>query len=111
MDLRVLDNPRLPGRYLTEGPEWALLYSNFYALGLLRQQIHQPPKDMATGHVEPKGVIGGPIMLIKDSDIITHETDSGSGTIWKYARTVDSAKDGAAIHPGHKSEKHVYADL
>ena len=39
------------------------------------------------------------------------ETEFGSGTIWKYAQTVGSAKDGAVTHPGGKGEKQVYADI
>ena len=82
-------------------------------------------------------LVGGPIALVQDGDIISldaisgtltvalsdaelaerhkawaaRETDYGSGAIWKYAQTVGSALDGAVTHPGGKGEKHCYADL
>ena len=34
-----------------------------------------------------------------------------SGTIWKYAQSVGSSKDGAVTHPGGFKEKSCYADI
>ena len=89
------------------------------------------------GHVGPEAAVGGPIALIKDGDIITIDAETGvldldvseeelnkrrsewvapttnyqSGTLWKYAQTVGSAKTGAVTHPGGKKEVVCYADI
>ena len=94
-------------------------------------------RGFCVGHVGPEAAVGGPIALVRDGDIIEldatkgllaihvtdeelsrrkkdwkpREHDFGSGTIWKYAQTVGSAKDGAVTHPGGKGEKQVYADI
>ncbi len=91
-------------------------------------------RGLCIGHVCPEAAKGGPIGLIKDGDIITIDADKGtidvelsdaelearrknwkprensytSGTLWKYAQTVGSAKDGAVTHPGGKAEKMPY---
>jgi dihydroxy-acid dehydratase len=93
-------------------------------------------RGFCVGHVGPEAAVGGPIALLRDGDMITldairgvlsvaiddhelavrkqnwhkRETDFGSGAIWKYARTVGSARYGAVTHPGASNEKHVYAD-
>lgn len=89
------------------------------------------------GHVGPEAAEGGPIALIEDGDVISidaaagtldlcvaddilaarkaqwrpRETDFASGTLWKYAQTVGSARKGAVTHPGGKMEKGSYADI
>ena len=89
------------------------------------------------GHVGPEAALGGNIALINDGDIIEidaekgtidvvlsedelanrraawtpRETDYTSGTIWKYAQLVGSAREGAVTHPGGKKEKICYADI
>ena len=89
------------------------------------------------GHVGPEAAQGGPIGLLKDGDMISIDADEGrldvelseaeleerraswkprehdyqSGALWRYSRTVGSARDGAVVHPGASVEKHVYADL
>ncbi len=89
------------------------------------------------GHVGPEAAVGGPIGLIKDGDVITIDANTGqldvnvpeeefakrreswrprghdynSGCIWKFARTVGNAREGAVTHPGARAETHVYADL
>ena len=35
----------------------------------------------------------------------------GSGSIWKYAQTVGSARKGAVTHPGGGGEVSQYADI
>jgi dihydroxy-acid dehydratase len=91
-------------------------------------------RGLCIGHVCPEAAKGGPIGLIKDGDIITIDADKGtidvalseaefearrkdwkpkesgytSGTLWKYAQAVGSAKDGAVTHPGGKAEKLPY---
>jgi dihydroxy-acid dehydratase len=89
------------------------------------------------GHVGPEAAVGGPIGLLKDGDMITIDAVKGtidvqlsdaelatrkaawtprrhdyqSGTLWKYAQTVQDAEKGAVTHPGGKAETHVYADI
>jgi len=86
------------------------------------------------GHVSPEAAIGGMIALLQDGDKITidavkgeinvdlsdeevakrkaawkaRENDYQSGTLWKYAQTVGSARLGAVTHPGAKMEKVSY---
>lgn len=86
------------------------------------------------GHVSPEAATGGMIALLKDGDKITidaikgtidvdltteeitsrkaswqsRENDYQSGTLWKYAQTVGSARLGAVTHPGAKKEKISY---
>ena len=94
-------------------------------------------RGFCVGHVGPEAAVGGPIALVRDGDMIVldavngtldvevsdaelaarradwkpRKTDFGSGTIWKYARTVGSAKTGAVTHPGFAGETQVYADV
>jgi dihydroxy-acid dehydratase len=89
------------------------------------------------GHVAPEAAVGGPIGLLRDGDIIEIDADAGtlttqlsddeferrrrewrpretdyrSGTLWKYAQMVGSAKNGAVTHPGAAAETVTYADL
>ncbi len=86
------------------------------------------------GHVSPEAAVGGMIALLKDGDKITidaikgeinvdlsaeeiakrkaewqpRQNDYQSGTLWKYAQTVGSARLGAVTHPGAKKEKISY---
>jgi dihydroxy-acid dehydratase len=95
-------------------------------------------RGFCVGHVGPEAAVGGPIALLRDGDVIKIDaakgvlsvklsdrelkkrrkewqgprpTAYGSGAIWKYARLVGPAKDGAVTHPGKDGETHVYADL
>ncbi|ESQ77127.1 dihydroxy-acid dehydratase [Asticcacaulis sp. AC402] len=94
-------------------------------------------RGLCIGHVGPEAATGGPIALIQDGDIIDIDAEAGSlsirldettlaarrakwsprrhgfqsGTIWKYAQTVGSARHGAVTHPGAAAEDHVYADI
>jgi dihydroxy-acid dehydratase len=89
------------------------------------------------GHVGPEAAVGGPIALVRDGDIISLDADGGtldvglseaeierrraawkprgtafgSGYLWKYAREVGPARDGAVTHPGAAAEKACYADI
>ena len=94
-------------------------------------------RGLCVGHVGPEAQVGGPIALIQDGDIIAidaeagtielevdstilehrardwapHQTNYGSGAIWKFAECVGPAHKGAVTHPGQKGERHVYADI
>ncbi len=95
-------------------------------------------RGFCVGHVGPESAHGGPIGMLKDGDVITidavkgelsvdlsddelaerkaawpgpRETIYASGALWKFAKLVGSARQGACTHPGAKEEKHIYADL
>ena len=89
------------------------------------------------GHVGPEAAEGGPIALIEDGDVIRIDAAAGtidldvdaavlaerrlhwrprtndyqSGALWRYARNVGPACQGAITHPGAVAERHVYADI
>ena len=89
------------------------------------------------GHVGPEAAIGGPIALLKDGDVITIDSITGtldvqisddelnkrreaweapdnpykSGALWKFADQVGSARNGAVTHPGGKVEVECYANV
>ncbi len=89
------------------------------------------------GHIGPEAADGGPIALIEDGDMIAIDAEAGtielevneavlaerrkawkprghdynSGALWRYARNVGPAYQGAVTHPGAKAETHVYADI
>ncbi|QDC11178.1 dihydroxy-acid dehydratase [Oceanicola sp. D3] len=94
-------------------------------------------RGFCVGHVGPESAHGGPIALLQNGDVITidavngelsvdlsdevlaerkaawpgpRKTDYASGSLWKYAQLVGSAKYGAVTHPGAKVETHVYMD-
>ena len=48
MDVKTFDKSRLPSRHVTEGPARAPHRSYYYAMGLSREQIHQPFVGVAT---------------------------------------------------------------
>ncbi|ABC63474.1 dihydroxy-acid dehydratase [Erythrobacter litoralis] len=89
------------------------------------------------GHVGPEAADCGPIALVEDGDTISIDAVAGtieldvdaetlekrrqswtprandyqSGALWRYARNVGPAHEGAVTHPGAKSERHVFADI
>ena len=89
------------------------------------------------GHVGPEAAEGGPIALVQDGDTIRIDAQAGtidldvpedilaarraawqprpnnyqSGALWRFAKNVGPAYQGAVTHPGAKSETHVYADI
>jgi dihydroxy-acid dehydratase len=94
-------------------------------------------RGFCVGHVGPESAHGGPIALLKNGDVITinaitgelsvalsdeelaarkadwkgpRATDYASGSLWKYARLVGGARQGAVTHPGAAAETHVYMD-
>ena len=95
-------------------------------------------RGFCVGHVGPEAAHAGPIGLLQDGDVITIDAIKGdisvalsddelaarkdawdgprktiytSGSLWKYAQLVGSARYGAVTHPGAKDESHVYMDL
>jgi dihydroxy-acid dehydratase len=94
-------------------------------------------RGFCVGHVGPEAAVGGPIGLLRDSDIIEIDAEKGtlevkltkaelehragerkprseeftSGYLWKYAQQVGPARRGAVTHPGGAVEKECYADI
>jgi dihydroxy-acid dehydratase len=95
-------------------------------------------RGFCVGHVGPESAHGGPIALLQNGDVITIDATRGvisvalsdeelatrkaawkgarptnyaSGALWKYAKLVGGAKDGAVTHPGAEAETHIYMDL
>lgn len=94
-------------------------------------------RGFCVGHVSPEAAAGGVIALLQNGDKITidakngtidvdlssdeiakrkekwraRENDYQSGTLWKYAQTVGSARQGAVTHPGAKKEKISYDQI
>jgi dihydroxy-acid dehydratase len=94
-------------------------------------------RGLCVGHVGPEAVVGGPIALIEDGDLIEIDADAGtlilqvepdvlaarqalwrprphtaqSGAIWRYANTVGPAGKGAVTHSGVHGEDTCFADI
>jgi dihydroxy-acid dehydratase len=94
-------------------------------------------RGFCVGHVGPEAADGGPIALVADGDRIAidavagtldlripetvlaerrgrwqpRRTDYGSGALWRYARTVGPAYEGAVTHPGGAAETRAFADI
>jgi dihydroxy-acid dehydratase len=94
-------------------------------------------RGLCVGHVGPEAMEGGPIGLLRDGDIIAIDADAGtmdvelsdaelaarraawkpkapafgSGALWRYAKNVGPARDGAVTAPGAAAEVRCYADI
>jgi len=94
-------------------------------------------RGFCVGHVGPEAVVGGPIALLRDGDMIALDAENGtldveldaaelkkrakawqarpsqfkSGALWKYANEVGPARTGAVTHPGSSVEVACYADV
>jgi dihydroxy-acid dehydratase len=94
-------------------------------------------RGLCVGHIGPEAADAGPIGLLKDGDIIVIDAEKGtldvevsdeelarrkavwtakpaafgSGALWRYARNVGPARDGAVTNPGAREEVRTYADI
>ncbi|HTW34878.1 MAG TPA: dihydroxy-acid dehydratase [Rhizomicrobium sp.] len=94
-------------------------------------------RGLCVGHVGPEAMDGGPIGLLKNGDIIVIDAekgtldvelsetelverrkawkpktpDFGSGALWRFAKNVGPARDGAVTNPGGFGEVRCYADI
>ncbi|MDE2161901.1 MAG: dihydroxy-acid dehydratase [Alphaproteobacteria bacterium] len=94
-------------------------------------------RGLCVGHVGPEAADGGPIGLLKDGDMIVIDADTGaitvelsdaelaerkktwkpkpaafgSGVLYRYAKNVGPARDGAVTAPGAADEVRCYADI
>jgi dihydroxy-acid dehydratase len=94
-------------------------------------------RGLCIGHVGPEAMEGGPIGLLRNGDIIVIDAEKGtmdvelsdaelaerrkswkpiapafgSGALWRFAKNVGPARDGAITTPGAASEVRCYADI
>src|SRR5579883_3345543 len=104
-DLKV----RLPSRHATEGPERAPHRAFYYAMGLTREQIHQPFVGVATCWNEAAPCN---IALMRQAQAVKHGVAAGGATAREFCTI--TVTDGIAMgHAGMKSSlpsREVIAD-
>src|ERR671912_377889 len=109
MDARLNDKTKPPSRHVTEGPERAPHRSYYYAMGLTREQIHQPFVGVATCWNEAAPCN---IALMRQSQAVKKGVASAGGTPREFCTI--TVTDGIAMgHQGMKSSlpsREVIAD-
>jgi len=99
MDARVFDKSKLPSRHVTEGPERAPHRSYLYAMGLTREQIHQPLIGVASAWNEAAPCN---IALMRQAQAVKKGVASAGGTPREFCTI--TVTDGIAMgHQGMKS--------
>ncbi len=99
MDARAFDKMKLPSRHVTEGPSRAPHRSYYYAMGLSREQIHQPFVGVATCWNEAAPCN---IALMRQAQAVKHGVAAASGTPREFCTI--TVTDGIAMgHEGMKS--------
>jgi dihydroxy-acid dehydratase len=109
MDAKTFDKSRLPSRHVTEGPSRAPHRSYYYAMGLTREQIHQPFVGVATCWNEAAPCN---ISLMRQAQAVKMGVASSGGTPREFCTI--TVTDGIAMgHEGMKSSlpsREVIAD-
>lgn len=109
MDAKTFDKRRLPSRYVTEGPERAPHRSYLYAMGLSKQQIHQPLVGVASCWNEAAPCN---IALMRQAQAVKKGVAAANGTPREFCTI--TVTDGIAMgHEGMKSSlpsREVIAD-
>jgi dihydroxy-acid dehydratase len=109
MDAKSNIKARLPSRHVTEGPERAPHRSYYYAMGLTRQQIHQPFVGVATCWNEAAPCN---IALMRQAQAVKKGVAAGGATPREFCTI--TVTDGIAMgHEGMKSSlpsREVIAD-
>jgi dihydroxy-acid dehydratase len=109
MDARVFNKANLPSRHVTEGPSRAPHRSYLYAMGLTKEQIHQPLVGVATCWNEAAPCN---ISLSRQAQSVKKGVASASGTPREF--TTITVTDGIAMgHQGMKASlvsREVIAD-
>jgi dihydroxy-acid dehydratase len=109
MDARAVDKSKLPSRYVTEGPERAPHRSYLYAMGLTREQIHQPLVGVASCWNEAAPCN---IALMRQAQAVKKGVAAATGTPREFCTI--TVTDGIAMgHQGMKSSlvsREVIAD-
>ncbi|MBV1701520.1 MAG: dihydroxy-acid dehydratase [Hyphomicrobiales bacterium] len=109
MQSRVFDKKKLPSRYVTEGPARAPHRSYLYAMGLTREQIHQPLVGVASSWNEAAPCN---ISLMRQAQAVKRGVVAAGGTPREFCTI--TVTDGIAMgHQGMKSSlvsREVIAD-
>ena len=109
MDARTFDKRNLPSRHVTEGPSRAPHRSYYYAMGLTKEQIHQPFVGVATCWNEAAPCN---ISLSRQAQAAKKGVASANGTPREF--TTITVTDGIAMgHQGMKASlvsREVIAD-
>jgi len=109
MDAKTNIKARLPSRHVTEGPDRAPHRSYYYAMGLTREQIHQPFVGVATCWNEAAPCN---IALMRQAQAVKKGVAAGGGTPREFCTI--TVTDGIAMgHEGMKSSlpsREVIAD-
>ena len=109
MDAKTFDKSRLPSRHVTEGPSRAPHRSYYYAMGLTREQIHQPFVGVATCWNEAAPCN---ISLMRQAQAVKQGVAAAAGTPREFCTI--TVTDGIAMgHQGMKSSlpsREVIAD-
>src|SRR5690349_2138121 len=109
MDAKTELKSRLPSRHVTEGPERAPHRSYYYAMGLTREQIHQPFVGVATCWNEAAPCN---IALMRQAQAVKKGVAAAGGTPREFCTIM--VTDGIAMgHQGMKSSlpsREVIAD-
>src|SRR5256714_4657146 len=109
MDAKTSLKARLPSRHVTEGPERAPHRSYYYAMGLTREQIHQPFVGVATCWNEAAPCN---IALMRQAQAVKKGVAAAGGTPREFCTI--TVTDGIAMgHEGMKSSlpsREVIAD-
>ena len=109
MDARRIDKSRLPSRYVTEGPARAPHRSYLYAMGLTKEQIHQPLIGVASCWNEAAPCN---ISLMRQAQAVKKGVASAGGTPREFCTI--TVTDGIAMgHGGMKASlpsREVIAD-
>lgn len=109
MDAKVFDKKKLPSRHVTEGPERAPHRSYYYAMGLTKDQIHQPFVGVATCWNEAAPCN---IALMRQAQAVKKGVAHAGGTPREFCTI--TVTDGLAMgHQGMKSSlasREVIAD-
>src|SRR6202166_2820309 len=99
MDAKTFDKSRLPSRHVTEGPERAPHRSYYYAMGLTREQIHQPFIGVVSCWNEAAPCN---IALMRQAQVVKKGVAAGGGTPREFCTI--TVTDGIAMgHGGMKS--------
>ena len=99
MDAKTNLKARLPSRHVTEGPERAPHRSYYYAMGLSREQIHQPFVGVATCWNEAAPCN---IALMRQAQAVKKGVSANGGTPREFCTI--TVTDGMAMgHDGMRS--------
>ncbi|MCQ0987441.1 dihydroxy-acid dehydratase [Jiella marina] len=99
MDARSIDKARLPSRHVTEGPSKAPHRSYLYAMGLSKEEIHQPLVGVASCWNEAAPCN---ISLMRQAQVVKKGVTAANGTPREFCTI--TVTDGIAMgHQGMKS--------